>query len=77
MQIPGIGVVLGTDSQWVKYRYLPLIQPIQKSQIDAAFDPIDLDKFKNIWMSSHWLFEISRSSFLATAANQQIDWPQV
>src|SRR5580704_6926083 len=42
MQIAGIGVVLSTDSKWIKYRYLPFIGPIQKSRIDAAFDPVDL-----------------------------------
>lgn len=68
MQIPGIGVVLSTDSEWVRYRYLPFIEPIPKSRIDAAFDPIDLDKFKNIRFSSHWLFEISRNSFSGTVA---------
>jgi hypothetical protein len=77
MQIPGIGVVLSTDSKWVRYRYLPFIQPIPKSRIDSAFDPADLDKFKNIRFSSHWLFEISRNSFANTVANQQIDWPNV
>ncbi len=77
MQIPGIGVVLTTDSQWVRYRYLPFTAPIQKSRIDAAFDPGDLEKFKNIRFSSHWLFEISRMSFSGTVASQQLDWLQV
>ncbi len=77
MQIPGIGVVLSTDRRWVRYRYLPFAVAIPKSRIDAAFDPTDLDKFKNIRFSSYWLFEISRSSFSGTVANQQIDWPNV
>jgi hypothetical protein len=77
MQISGIGVVLSTDSQWVRYRYLPFVEPIEKSRIDGAFDAVDLKKFKDIRFSSRWLFEISHSSFSGTVANQQIDWPQV
>ena len=77
MQIPGVGVVLSTDNEWVRYRYLPFTVPIPKSRIDAAFDPIDLDKFRNIRFSSHWLFEITRISFANTIANQQVDWPNV
>jgi hypothetical protein len=48
-----------------------------QGRIDAAFHPADLDKFKNIRFSSHWLFEISRMSFSGTVANQQFDWLQV
>jgi hypothetical protein len=77
MQIAGIGVVLSTDSQWVRYRWLPFKTPIPKSRIDGGFDPADLKKFGNIWMSSHWLFEISLKSFYSTVANQEIDWPKV
>jgi hypothetical protein len=77
MQIAGIGVVLSTDREWVKYRWLPFKEPIAKSRMDTAFEPADLKKFGNIRLSSHWLFEISLKSFSDTVLNQEIDWPKV
>lgn len=77
MQIAGIGVVLSTDSESVKYRWLPFKEPIPKSQIDVAFEPADLKRFGNIRLSSHWLFEISLKSFCDTVASQKVDWPDV
>ncbi len=76
-QIVGIGVVLATDNHWVTYRWLPFKHPIPKSRFDAGFDQVDRQKFGNIWMSSHWLFEISLKSFSDTVLNQEIDWPNV
>jgi len=77
MQIPGIGIVLSTDRQWIKYRWLPFKEAIPKSRIDKAFEPTDLVKFDNIRFSSHWLFEISRLSFSGTIANQEVDWDKL
>ena len=77
MQIPGIGVVLSADSEWVRYRWLPFKEPIPKARVDAAFEAIDLEKFGNIRFSSHWLFEISVKSFSDTVADQDIEWPSV
>jgi hypothetical protein len=77
MQIAGLGVVLSTDSNWVRYRWLPFKDAIPKSRIDAGFEPTDLQKFSNIRFSSHWLFAISLKSFSDTVANQEIDWPNV
>jgi hypothetical protein len=74
MQIAGIGVVLSSDRNWVRYRWLPFKQAIPKSRIDAGFEPPDLQKFGNIRFASHWLFEISLKSFSDTIANQEIDW---
>jgi hypothetical protein len=77
MKIPGIGVVLSTDGESVKYRWLPFKEPIAKSRIDEKFAPADLEKFGDRRFSSRWLFEISLKSFSDTAANQEIDWPNV
>ncbi|HEY6253255.1 MAG TPA: hypothetical protein VI685_25140 [Candidatus Angelobacter sp.] len=77
MQIAGIGVVLSTDSTWVKYRWLPFKDAIPKSRIDAGFEPIDLQKFGNIRFSSHWFFQISLKSFSDTVADQEIDWKNI
>ncbi len=74
MQVPGVGVVLGTDMQWIKYRWLPFKEAIPKARIDTAFEAADLAKFGNIRFSSHWLFEISAGSFSATIADQQVEW---
>jgi hypothetical protein len=74
MQIPGIGVVLSTDTQWIRYRWLQFKEAIPKSRIDGAFEPQDVEKFKNIRFSSHWLFEISQTSFSRTIADQDVDW---
>ena len=60
--VPGIGVVLGIDQESISYRWIPTRQPIPKSQIDAAFEPNDRNKFKNIRFDTHWLFEISLKS---------------
>ncbi len=74
MQIPGVGIVLSTDREWIRYRWLPLKGAIPKSQMDGAFEPADLEKLSNIRFSSHWLFEISQRSFSSTISSQNVDW---
>jgi hypothetical protein len=74
-KIHGIGIVLGTDGQTVNYRYLPFVEPIPKSKIDQAFEPIDIAKFKNIRFDTFWLFKISKESFVGTVGAQRIRWP--
>jgi hypothetical protein len=69
MQIVGIGVVLSTDPQWIRYRCLPFHEPIPKSRIDAEFEPGDLKKFRDIRFSSRWIFQISLTSFADTIAD--------
>ena len=39
MEVPGVGIVLDTDPQWIKYRWLPFNQPISKARIDQALEP--------------------------------------
>ncbi len=75
--VPGVGIVLGADQQSIKYRWLPMRQPIPKSRMDAAFESSDKDKFSNIRFDTHWLFEISLKSFADTVADYEIDWPSV
>lgn len=74
-QIVGIGVVLGSDSKLVKYRWLPLRESIPKARIESGgFEREDLEKFRNRRFSSHWLFEISLKSFANTVAQNEVDW---
>ncbi len=77
MKIPGIGVVLNTDGESVKYRWLPFKEPIAESSIHKAFTAPDQEKFGNRRFTSHQLFEISPKSFSGTVVNQQIDWPNI
>jgi hypothetical protein len=79
MKIPAIGVVLGSDSESVKYRYLPFKEPIDGSRMSEAFTPVDREKFspKVRRFPPHQLFEISAASFVDTVADQQIDWSSI
>jgi len=75
MQAPGLGIVLHTDNEIVRYRYLTLSQPISKDRIEHEFQPSDADKFKNRRFTGFWLFEISRESFVRAFGNRAIVWP--
>jgi hypothetical protein len=75
MVVPGIGVVLGKDRLTVQYRYLPFNMQIPKSELNNGFAPEDFNKLKNIRFSSHWLFEVSKTSFLNVTRAIQIEWP--
>jgi len=75
MQIPGMGVVLTTDAETVRYRWLPFKEPILESSIAKTFTQPDHNKFGDRRFSSHQLFEISLASFSATVTNHDIDWP--
>ena len=75
MEVPGFGIVLGTDDQTVRYRYLPLVKSIPKSKIERSFGADDIAKFKSRRFSTYWLFEISKESFLRTVGKQGILWP--
>jgi hypothetical protein len=77
MEIPGVGIVLQTDNEWIKYRYLPLKEAISKEKLDQSFESADAEKFRNIRFSSHWLFEISQLSFSRTVAAQVIAWDKL
>jgi len=75
MSIPGIGVVLETTNSEIYYRYLPLTKMISKYELENKLDSTDKEKFSNIRFSSHWLFEISRRSFLNAVADRGVLWP--
>lgn len=75
MKVPGIGVVLKITNSEIHYRYLPLTGTISKGELDDKLDPTDKRKLANIRFSSHWLFEISRQSFLDVVADRGVIWP--
>ncbi len=75
LSVPGIGVVLEAVNSEIRYRYLPLAEAASKYDLDNKLDPKDKEKFSNIRFSSHWLFEISRPSFLNIVANRGVLWP--
>jgi len=75
MSIPGVGVVLVTTNSEIHYRYLSLTKMISKYELESKLDSTDKDKFSNIRFSSHWLFEISRRSFLNAVADRGVFWP--
>lgn len=77
MKVPGIGVVLNTDGESIKYRWLPFKKPIEESWIDQAFTAADRKKFGERRFPDSQLFEISLKSFSDAIANQEIDWPSV
>ena len=75
MEVPGIGVILKTTNTEIHYRYLPLTKTISKDELDRKLDPTDKKKLSNIRFSSHWLFEISRQSFLKAVGDRGVLWP--
>lgn len=75
MQTPGIGIVLFTEDYAIRYRYLPFSQSISKTTVENELQPADAQKFANRRFSSHWLFEISRDSFVRVVADRTIMWP--
>lgn len=75
MQVPGIGIVLNKDKEYIYYRYLPLFSPISKDIIDKSFATDDKEKFNNIRFDTYWLFEISRESFSNAMGENSINWP--
>ena len=75
MRVPGIGIVLAKNDTEINYRYLPLSRPIYKTEIDVKFEGDDKKKFDNRRFSSHWLFEISKNSFLNALSDRIIVWP--
>jgi hypothetical protein len=77
MSVPGVGIVLQTNSREIHYRFLPLIKSISKDELDNYLDPSDKKKFSNIRFSSYWLFEISRDSFLRSVKDHNIFWEQI
>lgn len=75
MRVPGIGIVVGTETSKIHYRYLPLTETISKHELDMKLESKDKMKLANIRFSSHWLFEISRQSFLNALGDRRILWP--
>jgi len=75
MRVPGIGVVLEIVGSKIRYRYLPLREAASKYELDDKLEPMDKERFSNIRFSSHWLFQISRQSFLNIVAERGVLWP--
>lgn len=73
-QVPGVGVVLRSDDIHIEYRWLPFAEPISKTIMDRQLDPEDANRMKNIWMASHWLFEISERSFSNVIGDRAVAW---
>lgn len=78
-EMPGIGVVYcveeGSEKNTMRYRYLPLTSPIDKSTISGKLSPTDLDKFMNLHSPFRRFFVIERESARAVLEGQPIDWP--
>jgi len=74
MRVPGIGVVLETRNSEIRYRYLPLAEIASKNDLDNKLNSPDKQIFSNIRFSTHWLFEISRQSFLNIVADREVLW---
>ena len=72
---PGVGLVLFTDREAIRYRYLPLAQAVAKKHIEQAFGADDLARFRNRRSFRSWLFQIARESFVAAIGGQAIEWP--
>lgn len=75
MRVPGIGIVVGTETSQINYRYLPLTETISKHELDLKLEPKDKRKLSNIRFSSHWLFQISKRTFLNVLGGRGILWP--
>lgn len=75
MQVPGIGIVLDTEDEAIRYRYLPLSYSISKTTVENEMESADAKKFANRRFSSHWLFEISQDSFVKVIGDRTIVWP--
>ena len=79
-EIPGIGVVTAIEDEGgFRYQYLPLCHPID---VDWR-DPRMSEKLpelaprgnRNFILKGNFLRQIASSSFRATIAGRQIDWP--
>lgn len=75
MQVPGVGIVLRVSDKEIHYRYLPFIKKIYKDELEKYLDSAGNEKLKNIRFSSHWLFEISKQSFVNCTENRPFAWP--
>jgi len=76
-EFPGIGIVTSINHDGIHYQYFPLCHPI----------PMDWDTMKvnipelaprgnRVWgWKGNFLRKISSSSFRATIAGRQVDWP--
>jgi len=74
-RVPGVGIVLASDSKVVRYRYLPFARPVPRSILLEAFEADDLRKMGNMRFKAFWLFEISKESFVRSVGERRIDWP--
>ena len=77
MLVPGIGIVLQADRDTVKYRWLPFSEPISRELILKNFDTEDASKMRQLGITVHRLFTISRSSFANTVTGRPIRWEKL
>ncbi len=74
-EIPGLGVVTSIENDGIHYQYFPICHPI-----DWEIAKVNIPDLQNLgntnWtLKGNWLREISSSSFRATMAGRQVDWP--
>ncbi len=76
-EIPGIGIVTGIVEEGIQYQYLSLCHPIHVDWgIMAGRIPELESPGTRMWhFKGNFLRQISSSSFRATIAGRQIDWP--
>jgi hypothetical protein len=74
-EVPGLGIVISIKTDGIHYQYFPVCHPVSWDTAQASIP--DLQKPGNInWtLKGNWLRKISSSSFRATIAGRQVDWP--
>jgi len=74
-EVPGLGVVTSIETDGIHYQYFPLCHPVSWNVVQASIP--ELQKPGNIIFSlkGNLLRKISSSSFRATIAGRQVDWP--
>ena len=74
-EVPGIGVVIGFETNGIKYQYFPICHPLSWDILQATIPDFQEMGKINWSLKGNWLREISSSSFRAIIAGRQIDWP--
>jgi hypothetical protein len=76
-QVPGIGVALFWEGEHerLRYRYLPLHQPIGRDVVMQKLTAEEQGKFQYLHHSQSLLFEIAATSFASVVDQHPIRWP--
>jgi hypothetical protein len=77
VQVPGIGVVLEAKPNAIKYRWLPLDQPIKHQELKDSFEPEYSEKMRHLGIKVHRVFEVSQQSFARAMADRTIAWGEL